>query len=439
MYKGDDLRRLAGPAQPRPATGVRLLEDLRTVVDQPPGAVLVLTGEASLRATGYRLEVVLRDAGAAGAAALVLTAPVEVARSAAALAERAGVALLAAPDGTELAGLVVAVERAIAGDAADALVRAEKAVRGVLAAAGASERMAAEAGAALGVEVAADFSAQERDDHLGRATRIVLKLAELAAAAGPSEEAPARSRAQVLTELLVAPEKQAQELAPRARTLGLPVDGWHVVLRMEGPEPYALLDTLATRAARLVRELVGPEWSVTMADGALIVVRTSAHDPGRAGLRAAARDAALLLERVRPAGADLRCGVSTAHQGLLGLRTSASEARTAVRRGSSALTTYDLAGLDRMLEEWYSSDAAQQAVRELLQPIMEQKKAGLLLEILRAYLDHHGSPARAAEEVRMHRNAVSRNVRRIEELLQADLDDPQQRLALQLACRAARV
>ncbi|MFB9489975.1 PucR family transcriptional regulator, partial [Nonomuraea dietziae] len=134
MYKGDDLRRLAGPAQPRPATGVRLLEDLRTVVDQPPGAVLVLTGEASLRATGYRLEVVLRDAGAAGAAALVLTAPVEVARSAAALAERAGVALLAAPDGTELAGLVVAVERAIAGDAADALVRAEKAVRGVLAA-----------------------------------------------------------------------------------------------------------------------------------------------------------------------------------------------------------------------------------------------------------------------------------------------------------------
>lgn len=437
MYEVDDLRHLAGPLRTRPATGVRLVEDLRQVVSQPRGSVLVLTGAASREAAGYRLEVALRDAGASGAAALVLTAQVEVGRAAAALAERAGVALLAA-DG-DLAELVVAIDGAIAGDASDALVRAEKAVRGVLGAGGDPSRMAQEAGAALGVEVGADFSAPDRDDHLGRAARIVLRLAELAAAAGPSEEAPARSRAQVLTELLIAPEKQAQELAPRARTLGLPVDGWHVVLRVEGPEPYALLDTVAARAGRVVRELVGPEWSVAMADGALIVVRTTPRDQGRAGLRAAALDAAQLLDRVRPAGVELRCGVSTAHQGVLGLRTSASEARTALRRGSTALATYDLAGLDRMLEEWYSSDAAQQAVRELLQPILEQKRAGLLLDILRAYLDHHGSPAKAAEEVRMHRNAVSRNIRRIETLLQADLDDPQQRLALQLACRAARI
>ncbi len=437
MYWVDDLRHLAGPLTPRPATGVRLVEDLRRVVSQPRGSVLVLTAAASLEAAGYRLEVALRDAGAAEAAALVLTAEAEVGRGAAALAERAGVALLAA-DG-DLAELVVAINGAIAGDASDALVRAEKAVRGVLGAGGVPSRMAQEAGAALGVEVGADFSAPDRDDHLGRATRIVLRLAELAAAAGPTEEAPARSRAQVLTELLIAPEKQAQELAPRARTLGLPVDGWHVVLRVEGPEPYALLDTVAARAGRVVRELVGPEWSVAMADGALIVVRTSPRDQGRAGLRAAVADAARLLERVRPAGVELRCGVSTAHQGVLGLRTSASEARTALRRGSTALATYDLAGLDRMLEEWYSSDAAQQAVRELLQPILRQKRAGLLLDILRAYLDHHGSPAKAAEEVRMHRNAVSRNIKRIETLLQADLDDPQQRLALQLACRAARI
>jgi DNA-binding PucR family transcriptional regulator len=132
--------------------------------------------------------------------------------------------------------------------------------------------------------------------------------------------------------------------------------------------------------------------------------------------------------------------VSTAHEGLLGLRTCASEARTALRRSELPLATYDLAGLDRMLEEWYASDAAQQAVRELLQPVLDLggARAGRLLAILRAYLDHHGSPARAAEELHLHRNAVSRNVRRIERLLQADLDDPQQRLALQLACRAAR-
>ncbi|MEU7002299.1 helix-turn-helix domain-containing protein [Nonomuraea sp. NPDC046570] len=447
MYLLEELRVLAGPETPGAASGVGLVEDLRDVAGQPPGAVLVLTGAASRDAAGYRLDVALRDAAAAGVAALVLTAPAEIGRSAAALAERGGVALLAAEG--DLAALVVAIDRAIAGDASDALVRATEAAEGVLRAGGVPERIAQEASAALGVEVRAEgtaFSADEPGGHLGRATGIVLRLSALAAAAGPADELPGRSRAQLLTELLVAPEKQAQELAPRARALGLPVDEWHIVLRLEpvmdeGPERYALLETVAPRAARAVREIVGSSWNGALAGDALVVVRTQPRDQGRAGLREAIRDAGRLLDRVRPAGAELRCGVSTAHQGLLGLRTSASEARTALRRSPLPLATYDLAGLDRMLEEWYSSDTAQQAVRELLQPILDLggDRPGHLLGILRAYLDHHGSPARAAEEMHMHRNAVSRNIRRIETLLQADLDDPQQRLALQLACRAARI
>ncbi|WP_242453930.1 PucR family transcriptional regulator [Bailinhaonella thermotolerans] len=449
MYLRKHLRHLAGPELAGAASGVRLVEDLRRVAAQPRGSVLVLTEAASREAGGYRLDVALRDAAAAGAAGLVLTGdrPAEVGRTAAALAERGGVALLAA--GGDLAELVVALDRALAGDAADALERAAEAAEGVLRAGGSPERMAAEAGAALGVGVRAEdgvFTAEPLTGHLGRAAGIVLRLAELAAAAGQPDELPWRSRARLLTELLVAPEKQAQELVARARALGLPVDDWHVVLRLEpalgeGPERYALLETVASRAARAAREIVGPSWNAALAGDALIVVRSRPRDEGRAGLREAVRDAALLLERVRPAGAELRCGVSTAHPGVLGLRTCASEARTALRRSPLPLATYDLAGLDRMLEEWYSSDAAQQAVRELLQPILDLggERAARLLAILRAYLDHHGSPARAAAELHMHRNAVSKNVRRIESLLHADLADPQQRLALQLACRAARI
>nr|WP_055503373.1 helix-turn-helix domain-containing protein [Nonomuraea pusilla] len=470
MFPQDELMVLAGPGEPRDASGVRLVEDLKDVAAQPPGSIVVLTRAASVQATGYRLDVALRDAAAAGAAALVLTGDLGdrdplggagaggasrpaaaglvagVARSAAALAERGGVTLALA-HGADLAGLVAGLERAVAGDASDALARAARATERVLGAGGVPERIAREAGAALGVEVRADgdeFSADAPAGHLGTAASIVLRLAALAAAAGPADELPGRSRAQLLTELLVAPEKQAQELAPRARALGLPIDDWHVVLRLEpvmdeGPERYALLDTLASRTARAARELVGPSWNGAIAGDALVVVRSRPRDPGRAGPREAVRDAVRLMERVRPAGARLRCGVSTAHQGLLGLRTCASEARTALRRSSAPLATYDLAGLDRMLEEWYASDAAQQAVRDLLQPVLDLggERARHLLAILRAYLDHHGSPARAAEEVHLHRNAVSRNIRRIETLLQADLDDPQQRLALQLACRAA--
>ncbi|MEU5866760.1 helix-turn-helix domain-containing protein [Nonomuraea sp. NPDC047529] len=469
MFLLEELRPLAGPGAPAAASGVRLVEDLGLIAGQPPGSVLVLTGAASRQAAGYRLDVALRDAAAAGAVALVLTAGVgestestgnAVDRSAAALAERGGVALLAG-DG-DLAELVVAIDRAIAGDAAEALVRTARAAEAVARAGGVPERIAEAAGAALGLPVQADggaFAVGAHDPagtHFERAAGIVLRLAVLAAAAGPSDELPGRSRAQLLTELLVAPEKQAQELAPRARALGLPIDDWHVVLRLEPPtdsardtatddpaaggqERYALLETVASRAVRAARELGGAAWNAALAGDALIVVRSQRRDQGRAGLREAVRDAARLLDRVRPAGAELRCGVSTAHQGLVGLRTSASEARTALRRSSLPLATYDLAGLDRMLEEWYASDAAQHAVRELLQPILDLggERAAHLLAILRAYLDHNGSPARAAEELHLHRNAVSRNVRRIETLLQADLDDPRQRLALQLACRAA--
>ncbi|MEU8325600.1 helix-turn-helix domain-containing protein [Nonomuraea sp. NPDC048881] len=472
MFLLEELRPLAGPEAPAAASGVRLVEDLGGIAGQPPGSVLVLTGAASRQAAGYRLDVALRDAAAAGAVALVLTAEAgqalevleaAVDRSAAALAERGGVALLAAAGG-DLAELVVAVDRAIAGDAAEALVRTARAAEAVAGAGGVPERIAEAAGAALGRPVRADggaFTAQAggpAGTHFDRAAGIVLRVAALAAAAGPSDELPGRSRAQLLTELLVAPENQAQELAPRARALGLPIDDWHVVLRLEpakdpaktpdaaadgpaegGQERYALLETAASRAVRAARELGGAAWNAALAGDALIVVRSQRRDQGRAGLREAVRDAARLLERVRPAGAELRCGVSTANQGLVGLRTSASEARTALRRSTLPLATYDLAGLDRMLEEWYASDAAQHAVRELLQPILDLggERAAHLLAILRAYLDHNGSPARAAEELHLHRNAVSRNVRRIETLLQADLADPRQRLALQLACRAA--
>ncbi|WP_231618950.1 PucR family transcriptional regulator [Nonomuraea sp. SBT364] len=436
---------------------MRLVEDLREVARMPAAAILVLTAAASREAVSYRLDVTLRDAAAARAAALILTGPAlpgggagpEVGRSAAALAERSGIGVYAA--GGDLAGLVVGLERAVAGDASDALARTATAVRAVLRAGGSPGRIAEAATTALGVPVRPEGAAFAPDPagayggHLGTAVEVVARFAELAAAAGPADEPAGRSRAQLLTELLVAPEKQAQELAPRARALGLPVDDWHVVLRLEpvmdeGPERYALLDAVAARAVRSAREIVGPEWNGALAGDALVVVRTVPRDQGRAGLREAVRDAAHLLERVRPAGAELRCGVSTAHRGPLGLRTSASEARTALRRSPGPLAVYDLAGLDRMLEEWYASDAAHQAVRELLQPILDLKgdRPAHLIGILRAYLDHHGSPARAAEELHMHRNAVSRNIRRIESLLHADLDDPQQRLALQLACRAAR-
>ncbi|GAA3115483.1 PucR family transcriptional regulator [Streptosporangium carneum] len=466
----DGLRHLAGPLDTRRVSRVRLVEDPRDLAGQPAGSMIVLTGAATRRTAGYRLDVAIRDAAAASAAALVLTSfegPPPV--TATALAERGGVSLLAF-DG-DLAELVVALERALSGSAADALVRAEAATSSVLRAGGDPDRIAAAVSRSLGVPVHTDgaaFSADvpdglpdgsdglsdgpgAQDGHLALAVRLALGVATLATTGGQGDDSPVRSRSQLLTELLIAPEDQAFRLATRARALGFAVDAWHIALRVEptaltGSNRYAVLEEMGPVAARLLRSEGGPDWHPARADDALIIIRTQQLDPGRDGLRATVAVAERLLFQLRErfAGAELRCGVSDAHHGPLGLRTSALEARTALLRNrgtASPVTVYDVAGLDRMLVEWYSSDAARQAVQELLAPVLAlgPRRAGPLVRTLQSYLDHQGSPARVAEELHLHRNAVSQRIRRIGELLDADLDDPQQRLALQLACRAARL
>jgi DNA-binding PucR family transcriptional regulator len=84
--------------------------------------------------------------------------------------------------------------------------------------------------------------------------------------------------------------------------------------------------------------------------------------------------------------------------------------------------------------DWYPSGAAREAVREL--PALGPQRAAPPQRILRAYPDHQSSPARAADELRPHRNAVTNRVRKVGEPIGADLADPRQRPAVRPACRA---
>ncbi|GCD93211.1 PucR family transcriptional regulator [Embleya hyalina] len=461
----DGLTVIAGPVDALPLTGVRLETRADRLAHAPAGCLVVLATPLG----GYRLDVAVRDLAAAGAAGLVLTtltpdAPVPA--TALGLADRGRVAILHT-DG-DLAALILAVDRAVRGGAADALARVHAAAHELPPLAGDPERVARAAGRLLGVPVAHRvpepgeagasargpdgdtwLSAPDRPGPAGQAVHAVLALAALAAAAGPTDDIPVRSRGQLLAELLAVPEAQALRLAGRGRALGLPVDTWHVVLRVEpvaltGTDRYRLLETATPSALRLLRSTSAVTWNAARLDEALILARSHPTDPGRDGMRTTLADADRVLAALRDRNpdADLRCGIGAAHRGVLGLRTSAREAHTALTRSSAGdtgpVTAHDAAGLDRMLLDWYSSDAAHEAVRELLAPVLAlgPQRAVPLLRTVQAYLDHQGSPARAADELHLHRNAVTKRVRKVEDLLGADLTDPRQRLAVQLACRA---
>jgi DNA-binding PucR family transcriptional regulator len=102
------------------------------------------------------------------------------------------------------------------------------------------------------------------------------------------------------------------------------------------------------------------------------------------------------------------------------------------------VAAHDAVGVRRMLMEWYASDTARASVRDQLAPLerLGPARADTAIRTLAAYLDEQGSIVRTAQKLHLHRNAVANRLRGITELLELDLDDPDQRLALQLACRA---
>jgi DNA-binding PucR family transcriptional regulator len=137
------------------------------------------------------------------------------------------------------------------------------------------------------------------------------------------------------------------------------------------------------------------------------------------------------------------CGVSDEHDAPAGLKTAAGEARSALANAraagrSNAPVRFQDSTLRRVLVELLSSDPARASVNELLAPLdrLGHRRARTAVRTLQVYLDERGSLVRAGRALHLHPNAVAYRIKGIRAKLDVDLDDADQRLALQLACRA---
>jgi sugar diacid utilization regulator len=289
--------------------------------------------------------------------------------------------------------------------------------------------------------------------------RLVLHAAALAAGrhldlARRAHEMPVRSRSELLAELLMSDTVISEDLLERARALAIPVTGWHVVVRIEADDleesgrdevqRFELLEA-AGQAAVQAAAATGGTWYLSRIARAIVLVRVTTSNPGpQAGARAArSAERALAAIKDRLPSLRFRAGVGAPHEGPTGLRASAAEARGALLAARAALkpagvAAHDAVGVRRMLMEWYASDTARASVRDQLAPLekLGPARADTAIRTLAAYLDEQGSIVRTAQKLHLHRNAVANRLRGITELLEMDLDDPDQRLALQLACRA---
>jgi sugar diacid utilization regulator len=268
-----------------------------------------------------------------------------------------------------------------------------------------------------------------------------------------AEELPIQSREEVLSELLAAAPQGRAALVHRARTLGIPIDGWHVAVRLEVDEladssenelaAYQARQRLGRATLQALRTM-GGEWHSARA-GAMLLVRVYPEEPGIAASSTVAKEVDTALARIRSrlTATLIRCGVGSAYAGADGLLASAAEAKAAVvaARASgraNAAMAFDSVGLRRTLVEWYASDTAQAAVGTVLAPLTKlgPVRGERLIQTLHVYLDQRGSLTKTAKLLNLHRNAVAYRIDRIFDLLDIDRQNPDDLLLLQLACRA---
>lgn len=257
-------------------------------------------------------------------------------------------------------------------------------------------------------------------------------------------ERDARARTTLLADLLRLREEAGAMARHRAAILGWRLDGWHtgVYLRRLNESPY---DNLADREEMLhaLRHsgIGGP--LVEQSDG-WVAWHTAKDEP-------APQDVDKLLGSVREAlgqlgsGIEIAAGVGRGHPGIGGLGRTVDEAREAVlsidplmmgAEDAGALVAHiDALGVGRLVRAWTRSRSARALAGTLLAPLADQE---LLLATLRVYLEHESSVVAAAGAMGLHRNTVADRITRAQRMLGVNLRDPDDRLAVELACRTLR-
>ena len=379
-----DLTLVAGPWDARIVERVSVIDDTARIAAVRRGELVVLTRRASRSASGRGLIQLLAAAGEHGLAALALYGRATTSQAAIAAASGARVALLAIGIGEDPAALAFALEATLRADADAVLRRLTAAVAAIEhAEPDGTEAILVAASAALDAEVSCrdGVVSADRDD---TAVRIGCRLvADAVARAASHPEPPVRRR----------DRRPGRARGPGRRR---PRRAGGATTRPQG------------RVARRPRERRRSPLGRRRRGG-----HRGTADRAAAGLRG--------LWRRR------RCQRS-ARGARSGARGTRHGRPASLRRHRPERLVYELAG----------SPTARSSATGLLAPLEQLggPKATAAIETLRVYLDCWGSLARSGEILHLHPNAVAHRMKRIRALLPADLDDPDQRLALQIACRA---
>jgi hypothetical protein len=260
-------------------------------------------------------------------------------------------------------------------------------------------------------------------------------------------ERDARFRLGILSSILDSSERAEGPLRRQLATLGWHVDGWctGIILQASGEaDPLRVLLLTEDLNRQLVESGIrGP--LVERPDGWTFWV-TEAKEPSAEQMISLTERLGRAVELVadRAPRLHLHGGLGRSYQGLNGLQASLSEAKEAsvvaqAAGGRSGVQHIDALGVRRILLGWYASESFAAFAASLLAPVTEHDGDGQLLATLETYLDSESSATLTAAALGVHRNTVINRVERLRTLLTVNLEEPEERLAVQLACRVAKL
>jgi len=115
--------------------------------------------------------------------------------------------------------------------------------------------------------------------------------------------------------------------------------------------------------------------------------------------------------------------------------------RLAGRLHTDKPITFDSLGIYQLLLQLEDVPASRRFSDQIVGPLVAYDKnhRSSLVETIIAYFRHHGIISQTADALYIHRNTLSYRLDRIQELTGQDLENPDERLALQLALKLWQV
>ncbi|HTX91378.1 MAG TPA: helix-turn-helix domain-containing protein [Anaerolineales bacterium] len=255
-------------------------------------------------------------------------------------------------------------------------------------------------------------------------------------------EAEKRLKGDLLNALL------QEDLSPHdaqlwAQNMGLDLSEAHVAMRFAWPGPASpsrrRLETLVNgEVTRLgLKVIVNPMGQEIVC---FCQVPRGPHRPDTALQLAEA-----VLEQSRREYADILilCGLGTASNNISEWRSSFRQAGQALELARRFREPHPLYFPDlsvyRLLIQLENSPELIGFQEEMLGALLASEGARELIHTLQVYFEHNGNLSQAAEALFVHRNTLIYRMERISSLTGVDLDDPETRLAMQLALHIYRM